>query len=234
MDQVRLHPYQDRPASWQPSSLTLGNDALHYSYPEIRPLLESKGVQAAGTGDSTSEFTLPAIEHDGNVVMDSFAIAKYLEKAFPDRPPVFFAQSQALCVLLTNQLMTHIGRVLFPLLLPRIVALLDDKGADYFRRTREAKFKLAIMEDINKDTERVQKTWESVKQPLSVINDMLKQNTEGPYFYGRTRSYADCILLAFLKWWKRCGEKDFFDKVLELAPEFRKVWEASSDILSLP
>lgn len=182
-------------------------------------------------GPPVNQFTLPAIEHDGKTIMDSMACAVYLEDNFPGTPSLFpYPDSVAFARCVQTLLMMSIRTPIFPFLLPRITAMLDDRGSEYFRRTREANFKLTISEDIFQDKDRWDTAWKEASAGLKVVDAMLKDNKEGPFFAGKQRTYADLILLAFLKWWKRCGD-DIYAKVTELAPEFQKVWDASTDIL---
>lgn len=171
------------------------------------------------------------MEHDGHTIMDSLACAQYLESAFPNTPALFpDASSVAFSRLVQYHLMSSIRAPIFPYLLPRIVDMLDDRGAEYFRRTREEAFKITISESIHEDKEKLEEAWKKAAPGLKIVNDMLKDNAEGPYFAGKQRSYPDLILLAFIKWWKRCGD-DIYGKVVEIAPEFDKVWQASKDIV---
>lgn len=192
--------------------------------------MQSKGVPSAG-GPPVNQYTLPAIEHDGKTVMDSMACAQYLEANFPNTPVLFpSAESVPFARLVQGHLMLSIRTPIFPYLLPRITALLDVRGAEYFRRTREENFKITISESIFDDKEKLEQAWTQAKTGLQLVNSMLKDNTEGPFFAGKQRTYSDIILLSFLKWWKRCGD-DIYGKVIEIAPEFQKVWDASTDIL---
>ena len=160
------------------------------------------------------------------------ACAQYLEANFPGTPPLFpNPDSVAFSRLVQYHLMSSIRAPIFPYLLPRIVGMLDDRGSEYFRRTREKAFGFEISESIHDDKEKLAEAWNKAKPGLKLVNDMLQDNREGPFFGGKVRSYPDLILLSFLKWWKRCGD-DIYGKVIEIAPEFDKVWEACQDILA--
>lgn len=119
-----------------------------------------------------SQFTLPAIEHDGKTIMDSLACAKYLEATFLGTPSLFPNEHS---VVLARLLQYHIGKnvdwPLFPYYLPRIVALLDDKGAEYFRRTREEDFGFKISDSVYDDKEKLEAAWKETQGPLKVINN---------------------------------------------------------------
>jgi glutathione S-transferase len=148
-----------------------------------------------------SQYTLPAIEHDSTVIMDSLACAQYLDAHFPETPLLFpNPDSVAFSRLVQYYLMASIAMPIFPFLLPRVVALLDDRGAEYFKRTREEDFGFEISEAIHDDKEKLEEAWDKARSGLKRVNGMLLDNKEGPYFGGRQRSYPDLILLAVLKW----------------------------------
>lgn len=163
--------------------------------------------------------------------MGSLSCAQHLEANFPNTPSLFpYPDSLAFAQLLQWHMMEQLPISLFHFMMPRIIALLDDRGAEYFKRTREEAFKTTISEHIFQDKDKWNAAWKEAAPGLKIVNDMLEKNQEGPFFAGKQRAYADIILLAFLKWWKRCGD-DIYDKIVEIAPEFQKVWNASVDIL---
>ena len=176
-------------------------------------------------------WTLPAIDHENKVIMDSFAIAKYLENTFADAPLLFPNKSVApLAMLLQTYFQTQIQLPLFPLVLPVQIDFLDEEGGKYFRRTREERFGYTITHDIYNDKERIDKIWEEVSKATKVVGNMLRENQGGPYLAGHDRTYADLVIMSFLEWF-RVVVPDIFERTLDLEPEFKDLYEACKELL---
>ncbi|EDN09318.1 predicted protein [Histoplasma mississippiense (nom. inval.)] len=65
------------------------------------------------------------------------------------------------------------------ILVPQIPALLDERGAAYFRRTREEMFGVTL-EAMAGDKRGVEQAWESVEADVEVARQMLLRGREGP------------------------------------------------------
>jgi glutathione S-transferase len=226
--------------SWSPNTLKTKYAIAHkglnksdyelkwVSYPDVRDLLKSKGVPAFEGGTKLQEYTLPAIDHDDKTIMDSLKIALYLDEQFPDTPKLLPDGILPLYRFFQTYTSKHVSGPVFPLLLPRVIDFLDDRGSEYFKRTREATFG-PISESINQDKAKVDACWKDATDGLKMLNQMLDDNPGGPFILGKQRSYPDLHILSILEWWKQSGE-EFYERAVSIAPNLKTLYDACSDI----
>ena len=194
------------------------------SYPDIAALLESKGVKPNSDG---TPYTLPALDtNDVGVIMGSMKIAKYLETTYPDSDSLFPHLSLPLAELLED-LLHQISLTVYPIMFPGCVKLLDERGAEYFRRTREAR--LGPLEAIWQDKEKQDKIRSDTPVLLRKVAKLL-EIYEGPFVLGKERCYADILLVTRLEYMRLCNE-DFYHFVLSTEPVLKQLYEACADIL---
>lgn len=203
------------------------NTILPQSYPDIRDLLQSKGVEPA-EGSKLQHYTLPAIDHNDKTIMDSLKIAIYLDEQFPETPRLIPEGTLPFYRAFQQYTTSALALPIFPLLLPRVIAFLDDRGSEYFKRTREEVFG-PISESINQDQAKVDDCWNKAAAGLKLVNQMLQDNPDGPYILGTQRSYADIHLLSILEWWKQSGQ-EIYDRAVSIAPNLGKLYDASADL----
>ena len=103
---------------------------------ETRPwrMVEKDAIAAAGVT------TVPVIVDGGRGIGDSWAIADYLDQAYPDRPALFAGpQSRALTQMI-HHWTERLHRLLVPLILREVLAHIHDMDGVYFRTSREQAF----------------------------------------------------------------------------------------------
>ncbi len=135
---------------------------------------------------------VPVIVDGAKVVADSWAIAEYLEDAYPDRPSLFngnrphlrFINAWADTILLPG-----IGRMV----VADIAALLAPVDAAYFRSTRERQFGMTL-EQVVADREERRPAFRASLLPLRRL--LGSQEWMG----GAAPDYADFIVLGTLQW----------------------------------
>ena len=92
---------------------------------------------------------------------------------------------------------------LAPVFVPRVQReVLNPPSAEYFKRTREARFGKSL-EELAKGADEA---WETSKPHIEEIAAMLKEDESGPYFMGKTVSYADFVLVSWMKMFDRIGQ----------------------------
>lgn len=138
--------------------------------------------------------TVPALRDGARLVVDSWAIARYLEEAYPERPSLFggaggeavtrFVQSWSVAVL-------HSG--LAPLIVLDIWQRLEPEDQEYFRRTREQRFGRTL-EEVQAGREERVAGFRASLQPLRIA---LK---EMPFLGGEQPLYADYLVFGGLQW----------------------------------
>ncbi|KAJ5922447.1 hypothetical protein N7516_010150 [Penicillium verrucosum] len=227
--------------SWSPHTLrtrmVLNFKGIPYtqswvSYPDIAPLLKAHGVSP---GESATPYTLPAISHKGSitsnpdgVLMDSEPIALYIDKLYPS-PPLFpsgdASYSLMVAVLKIVSLMSPTYR---SLLIPNVPSRLDERGREYFIRTRTVAFGKPLSEVRPTDEAELLALWQIIEKEAEALIKMLKgkEGKQGPFLEGERAGYADMILAAILAWFQRF-DQDVFDKMLLLGEgEFKTLYEA--------
>jgi len=141
--------------------------------------------------------TVPVLEDAGRWVSDSWAIACYLEDAYPERASLFgsaIGRGEARFINLWAD--TTIARQMFPMYGADILAVLDESDQAYFRESREERLgcKLEAARD-----QREQRR-EQFQKSLAPLRAMLG---EQPYICGESPAYADyCAFSPFI--WAYC------------------------------
>ncbi|OJD11356.1 hypothetical protein AJ78_07858 [Emergomyces pasteurianus Ep9510] len=242
--------------SWSPNTLrtrlVLNFKKIPYtqsfiSYPDIAPLLKSLSVPPLQ--DGPYPYTLPAIAHHppsnpsnpnipnpNGVINDSWPIAVYLESAFPapHHPTIFPSAGSYALALAVGKLVNVMGPATRRILLPKIPAILDERGAEYFRQTRAEMFGKPL-EEMELETEEVEKAWVSVGADLKLVAGMLKgspcgegkgEGKKGPFFEGEKAGYADLVFAGYLAWYER-GDRGAWERVVSVGDgEIRRFWDA--------
>jgi len=138
---------------------------------------------------------VPVLLHDDKPVVDSWAIASYLEDTFPDRPSLFGGQGGRAMARMLNWWgdIAIVGGI-FPLIIADIPKNLAQTDADYFRKTREARFGGKKLEEImaNRDTAVT-----AFRKSLEAMRLTLKTQ---PYLGGSEPNYADYIVFGGFQW----------------------------------
>jgi glutathione S-transferase len=148
-------------------------------------------ISAIGNGFST---TVPIIDDGGTLIRDSFDIALYLERTYPDRPSLFGGPGgigTARFVERWCQFVVH------PPLLRMLVAdihnLLAESDRSYFRADRERKLG-ASLETVQADREQRVGAFRDALRPL---REMLAMQ---PFVGGQAPFFADYIVFGALQW----------------------------------
>ena len=168
-------------------------------YPDIEAVCKKIGARPTEKkADGSDAYTLPVLydPRTQRTVSDSWAIARYLDHAYPDTPRVFPAGS----VALQKAWQMLVGpTVLMPVLhiqLPHICGILPPRSAEYFRRTREVAFGKKL-EEVPSEGD-----WVKLEEGLGRVKTCLEENGEGKdmLVMGDQITYADFILAGIFIW----------------------------------
>ncbi|MGV7212828.1 glutathione S-transferase family protein [Bradyrhizobium sp. UFLA05-112] len=137
---------------------------------------------------------VPVLLHDDRPVVDSWTIANYLEDTFPDRPSLFGGEGgRAMARMLNGWGDIAIVGGIFPLIIADIPQNLAQVDADYFRRTREARFGKSLEEIMaSRDTAVV-----AFRKSLDIMRLTLKTQA---FLGGNAPNYADYIVFGGFQW----------------------------------
>jgi len=138
--------------------------------------------------------TLPTIVDGNDEVTDSFDIAVYLEKKYPDAPSLFGGENGvALAKFVRAWTNTTLNPLIAGLIVKDICDVLAEPDQKYFRETREAMFKKTLEEVQAGRDGRI----EGFRAALTPLRTMLNDQ---PFIGGDRPLFADYIVFGSLKW----------------------------------
>ena len=137
---------------------------------------------------------VPVLIDGETSVADSWAIANYLENTYPDRPSLFGGEGGRAMGRMLNWWgdVTVVGGM-FPLIVADIPAHLNPVDADYFRKTREARFG-KLLEEVAAGRDKAVEGFRKALEPMR-----LTLRTQ-PFLGGEKPNYADYIVFGPFQW----------------------------------
>lgn len=174
------------PHCWK-VAMALAHKGLDYRAVPTR-FLEVPGIEGGASA------TIPVIRDGDKVVSDSFAIALYLEEAYPDRPTLFGGkggQAHARFIERWSQLTIH--PYLGVTALSALHGMQDEANAGYFRQSREARYGKSL-EDVTAGRDAGLSAFRASLEPL---RSML---TYQPWIGGDGPLFADYIVFGAFQW----------------------------------
>ncbi|KAL2071996.1 hypothetical protein VTL71DRAFT_11339 [Oculimacula yallundae] len=188
-------------------------------FQEIGPTVKKFGIAEAFPSDT---YTVPFIFHipSSTYILESFPIAKFIEKTYPERP-----------VQLTSDFGSEVHSKLDPtihsiynaVVLPLEIGVLTPDAEAFFRRTRE-KTRGYPLEDLLAPG-KVEQAWKAADDELKAVSELLLTNKDkGPFVLGTEPSYIDFMVAGWLECFKVIDEESF-QNVVKLAG-FKQIYEA--------
>jgi glutathione S-transferase len=152
---------------------------------------EKQAIAFSGQGK------VPVLVDGERVVSDSWAIAEYLEDAYPDRPSLFGGPGgRALAKFFNGWADSVMIAGLARLVVSDIPPLLGPADREYFLASREKRYGMKLAEvTANRDT-----AVEAFRRDLHPLRMVLR---ERPFLHGEAPAYADAIAFGSLQW-PRC------------------------------
>ena len=137
---------------------------------------------------------VPVIVDGGAVIHDSTAIADYLEEHYADRPSLFGGDTgRALARFVQNWTETVLQPGIIPLVVLDIHRHARPQDQDYFRRSREERFRRTLVEVVRDRDSRLPAFRASL--------DPLRRTVERQDFIsGKAPAYADHIVFGAFQW----------------------------------
>lgn len=180
-------------------------------YPDIEPLCKKLGIKPTSKNpDGTEHYTLPAI-HDpstGVYIADSVLIAEYMDKTYPNTPPIFPHNTLGLQHAFAAAFSSSLDP-LWEFILPDSCLVLNPPSQKYFRRTREITFGKTL-EDLRPKGDYADKRWAEFQARLGKV-DVWYSKVDGPFLMGNEVSWADIVVASYLIWlkivWKTDGQR---------------------------
>jgi glutathione S-transferase len=172
--------------SWR-TRLALRHKGLAFS---VHPVAVSDKAAISFSGQGK----VPIVKHDDRVITDSWAIALYLEKEFPERPTLFGGE--------VGQTLTHVFNVwadrelipaLVPFLMREVLDCVSEADGAHLRRQIESAMKTSL-EELFAGRE---KAITAFRRKLQPVRKALETND---FLGGAAPTYADYILFGLLQW----------------------------------
>jgi len=139
--------------------------------------------------------TVPVIACGEEMLAESWDIAEYLDRVFPNRPALFSSPAENSMVRLTDAWFTaEILRKMFGVYVLDIHNAARPEDRPYFRQSREARLKGATLEGFTADrADRLP----ALREALGPLRFHLKRT---PFLGGGQPNYADYIALGAFHW----------------------------------
>lgn len=176
----------------------LDYDTGWLEYPDLKTRLSPHLPHAAAYTSPTIVYT------DGSYVADSRVIAGLVERDHPSPPLHLDAPCLGRLEALMGDIMAALRGNYIPII-PR--RLLNEPSVPFWYRTREEKFGVKL-DDLER-AEGGEAGWARAEPLLQKVTGWLKEDAGGPFFMGKTPSYADFVWAGFLIFWQRIGEDRF-------------------------
>ena len=138
---------------------------------------------------------VPVLQDGDKVVTDSWAIAEYLDKSYPEKPLLDGPQGRALASFARHWSQNVLSGILLKGVLMDIYAVIHEKDKAYFRETREKRFGMKL-EDFVIAPDAVLAQIKTAVSPLRALVG------EQPFIHGSAPAFGDyCVFGAFM--WAR-------------------------------
>jgi len=229
---------QKWPVSWSPytvrTTLSLKLLKLSYehheiSYPDIAATLTALEVEPEpeDVGEEI-QYTLPAITIGSDTIMGSRAIAEKLASLKPEYEKKLFPQGQQsrdATKRFEKEVLPQVAKLMGGMrkhIIPFVPLFLDDKGAEYFLRTREKELgNLEAARDVALEEEK-EKGWkglvrESAAPILEFYDSLDGGDKKGIFAFGESDpQFVDICVVGILQWWICArGAKDVMEGLEE-------------------
>ncbi|KAF5358752.1 hypothetical protein D9758_008594 [Tetrapyrgos nigripes] len=176
-------------------------------YPDIEPTLKAAGIAPFTTRkDGSPYYSLPAIydPKTGTGLTESFAIAEYLDKTYPDTPQLIPPGTRALQKAFVATFWDSKVPSEDQFVIPKTTWILNPSSEEYFRRTRLVWYKMT-MEEMYPEGAKKESEWRKLETELGQMAKVLK---DGIFVMGDQISFADLALAGNVNWFRILYGKD--------------------------
>lgn len=137
---------------------------------------------------------VPVLVDGGRAAHDSWAIAQYLEEAYPSRPGLFEGpEAQALCHFFVQWTARAIHAPVLRVILLDLFSHLHEKDRAYFRQSREKRFGATLEAHAGEP----KKALAELRGALEPLRPGLVQY---PFVCGKAPGFADYVLFGAFQW----------------------------------
>ena len=137
----------------------------------------------------------PVLRDGEQVIHDSWAIACYLEEAYPGQPSLFDGDhARNTLAIATAWFDSNVLLPLLPLLLPDVLDIVHPDDLEYFITSREKDFGCSFQELADRRSDADFERW---REQLTPLRQVL---ATAPYFGGGRPRYADYLVVSLFQW----------------------------------
>jgi glutathione S-transferase len=137
---------------------------------------------------------VPVLRDGATVVHDSWAIAAYLDEAYPDRPPLMAGpEARALASFVRDWAQTIVHPAVTRAIMPDLFSVLADCDKDYFRQSREKRLGVPL-EQVGLPPDQAIPALGRALAPARLTL------TAQPFLCGDAPAFADYVLYAPFQW----------------------------------
>ncbi|CAE6358011.1 unnamed protein product [Rhizoctonia solani] len=208
---IVFYDIYSRDGPWSPNTfktrLTLNYKRLPYrveyiSIADIETKLKELGVPPSPHGNPVFQYTLPVIADPSSnpgekprYVMESFDIAVYLDEKYPaPKYPVVIPPGMRNIQKLATEYVMSVGMSFAPVILPYAAlrpGFLDEKGHEYYTRTRRA----IAGKDLSEFMDSAEENWSKAKVKWEALGNSLELGgDQGPFVMGSQMTFVDFAL----------------------------------------
>ena len=187
---------------------------------EIHPVAVSDKAAVAFSGQPK----VPIIRADNRIVSDSWAIAVFLEREFPDRPSLFGGPvGEQLTYFFNLWTDREIVPALVPYLMQDVLDCVDDDDKRHLRTQIEGVFKKSL-EDLSAERE---KALQQLRKRLAPVRKLL---SAAPFLGGESPAYADYILFGVFQWVRVVSNTQVLEQDDAIADWFTRVLDVNGGV----
>ncbi|KAI6102691.1 hypothetical protein EDD16DRAFT_1494576 [Pisolithus croceorrhizus] len=205
---------------WSPNTVkprfVLGYKGLPFQvewveYPDIAPRMKEIGARINNLGRGVEMYTLPVLSDPNTnaLITDSWEIAEYLDKTYPEKP-VFSNKSKGLIRVFETAIF-DILQPSIPFHFLRTSQVLNERSREYFVTTKAAQMRRKFSEFSPEGPKR-DEHWAIIKRAMETLKEWYDKE-EGKWLMGDIFSYADIITAQRLFWFKRILHDDEWEKI---------------------
>jgi len=200
---VRFSPY-----AWR-TRLALARKGLPFCAETVR-YTDKSAIALSGSK------TVPVLKEDGAWIADSWAIARHLEAAYPEKPTLFGPRGEAFSFFVQNWVNGSVLPLMFRIICTDIYKMFEGADAAYFYETRSQRVGMALEETLKHRDANLDK----LKAELTPARLVLK---EQPFLAGDEALYPDFIFFGAFQWARLTSPLDLQKSEPEIAAWFRKI-----------
>ena len=180
-DDLRFSPY-----CWR-TRFALAHKGLDFDTVPVR-FADKQAIAFSG------QERVPVLRDGDRTVNDSWAIACYLDDAYPDLPPLFAsAQERAMARFINSWSDLQVNPRFIVLVVRDVYDNVDERDREYFLETREKRFGTTLDALHEARDERLPAARAALAPVRAVLADQ-------PYIAGDEPGYADYILMGTCQW----------------------------------